>query len=149
MFAAIDIHKHAFQAAVLDPEGGEVVEAHFSADRARLGRWADEWQGQVAAVAIEVTTGWRWAGASSRRAASTWGWRSRCSRVRCSGRRRKRQDRPARRVLARSLGGEGDAAVVDPAYGRPSLLTQKLRRLELRAGMPSRRGQRGSTTPTT
>jgi transposase len=33
----------------------------------------------------------------------------------------------------------------DYAYGRPSLLTQKLRRLELRAGMPSRRGQRGST----
>jgi hypothetical protein len=33
------------------------------------------------------------------------------------------------------------------AYGRPSLLAQKLRRLELRAGMPSRRGQRGSTHP--
>ncbi len=33
----------------------------------------------------------------------------------------------------------------DYAYGRPSLLTQKLRRLELRAGMPSRRGQRGPT----
>src|SRR5581483_6405944 len=33
----------------------------------------------------------------------------------------------------------------DYAYGCPSLLTQKLRRLELRAGMPSRRGQRGST----
>lgn len=33
----------------------------------------------------------------------------------------------------------------DYAYGRPSLLTQKLRKLELRAGMPSRRGQRGST----
>jgi hypothetical protein len=27
LYAAIDIHKHAFQAAVLDPEGGEVVEA--------------------------------------------------------------------------------------------------------------------------
>ena len=33
----------------------------------------------------------------------------------------------------------------DYAYGRPSLLAQKLRRLELCAGMPSRRGQRGST----
>jgi transposase len=33
----------------------------------------------------------------------------------------------------------------DYAYGRPSLLAQKLRALELRAGMPSRRGQRGST----
>jgi transposase len=33
----------------------------------------------------------------------------------------------------------------DYAYGRPSLLAQKLRALELRAGMPSRRGRRGST----
>ena len=33
----------------------------------------------------------------------------------------------------------------DYAYGRPSLLAQKLRALELRAGMPSRRGQRGSS----
>jgi hypothetical protein len=33
----------------------------------------------------------------------------------------------------------------DYAYGRPSPLAQKLRALELRAGMPSRRGQRGST----
>jgi transposase len=35
LYAAIDIHKYAFQAAVLDPEGGELV-------------------------AIEATTGWRW-----------------------------------------------------------------------------------------
>jgi transposase len=33
----------------------------------------------------------------------------------------------------------------DYAYGRPSLLAQKLPALELRAGLPSRRGQRGST----
>jgi hypothetical protein len=33
----------------------------------------------------------------------------------------------------------------DYACGRPSLLAQKLRALELPAGMPSRRGQRGST----
>lgn len=33
----------------------------------------------------------------------------------------------------------------DYAYGRPSLMARKLRRLELRAGMPSRRGQRGTT----
>ncbi len=26
LYAAIDIHKHAFQAAVLDPDSGEVVE---------------------------------------------------------------------------------------------------------------------------
>jgi transposase len=33
----------------------------------------------------------------------------------------------------------------DYAYQRPSLTAQKLRALELRAGVPSRRGQRGST----
>jgi hypothetical protein len=33
LYSAIDIHKHAFQAAVLDAEGGEVVEARFSAGR--------------------------------------------------------------------------------------------------------------------
>ena len=60
LYAAIDIHKHAFQAAVLDAEGGEVVEARFSADRESLARWADEWQGRLAGVAIEATTGWRW-----------------------------------------------------------------------------------------
>jgi hypothetical protein len=41
LYAAIDIHKHAFQAAVLDPDSGEVVEERFSADRESLGRWAD------------------------------------------------------------------------------------------------------------
>lgn len=60
LYAAIDIHKHAFQAAVLDPESGEVVEARFSADRESLARWAGEWKGRVGAVAIEATTGWRW-----------------------------------------------------------------------------------------
>jgi transposase len=60
LYAAIDIHKHAFQAAVLDPASGEVVEELFSADRESLGRWAEEWSGQVEAVAIEATTGWRW-----------------------------------------------------------------------------------------
>jgi len=59
-YAAIDIHKHAFQASVFDPESGEVVEARFSADREGLARWAEQWQGQVAAVAIEATTGWPW-----------------------------------------------------------------------------------------
>jgi hypothetical protein len=33
----------------------------------------------------------------------------------------------------------------DYAYARPSLVTQKRRTLELKAGAPSRRGQRGST----
>jgi transposase len=60
LYAAIDIHKHAFQAAVFDPESGGVVEKRFSADRESLEEWADEWRGRVVAVAIEATTGWRW-----------------------------------------------------------------------------------------
>jgi len=60
LYAAIDIHKHAFQAAVFDPESGEVVEARLSADRDSLARWAEEWRDRVSAVAIEATTGWCW-----------------------------------------------------------------------------------------
>src|SRR2546427_10020683 len=60
LYAAIDIHKHAFQAAVLDPETGVGVEERSPADRESLARWAEPWRGRVAAVAIEATTGWRW-----------------------------------------------------------------------------------------
>src|SRR5438876_11585213 len=60
LYAAIDIHKHAFQAAVLDPETGSVVEERFSADRESLGWWAEQWEGKVSAVAIETPSGWRW-----------------------------------------------------------------------------------------
>jgi transposase len=60
LFAAIDIHKHAFQAAVLDPDSGQVVEERFSADWESLARWAEPWRGRVGVVAIEATTGWRW-----------------------------------------------------------------------------------------
>src|SRR5438128_439032 len=60
MYPAIDIHKRAFQAAVLDRESGQVVEERFSADRESLARWAEPWRGRVGAVAIEATTGWRW-----------------------------------------------------------------------------------------
>ena len=60
MFAAIDIHKHVFQAAVLDSAGGEVVEARFPATREALAAWVDEWDGRLVAVAIEATCGWRW-----------------------------------------------------------------------------------------
>ena len=58
--AAIDIHKHVFQAAVLDADSGQVVEERFPADRESLDRWAEPWRGRVGAVAIEATTGWRW-----------------------------------------------------------------------------------------
>src|SRR5712691_7148561 len=60
LYAAIDIHKLAFQAAVLDAESGEVVEERFAADRESLTRWTERWRGRVVAVAIEATTGWRW-----------------------------------------------------------------------------------------
>jgi transposase len=60
LYAAIDIHKRAFQAAVLDPQSGEVVEERFTADRESLARWAEPWRGRLHAVAIEATTGWRW-----------------------------------------------------------------------------------------
>jgi len=45
LYAAIDIHKHAFELAVLDPESGEVVEQRSSADRESLTRWAERWRG--------------------------------------------------------------------------------------------------------
>jgi Transposase len=61
LYAAIDIHKHAFQAAVFDPESGdEVVEERFLADRESVRRWGGQWRGRVGTVAIEATTGWRW-----------------------------------------------------------------------------------------
>jgi hypothetical protein len=47
LYAAIGVHKQAFQAAVLDPDSGEVVEERFSADRESLARWADGWHGRV------------------------------------------------------------------------------------------------------
>ena len=47
LYAAIDIHKHAFQAAVLDADTGDVAETRFSADRGCLGRWAEEWRGRA------------------------------------------------------------------------------------------------------
>jgi hypothetical protein len=60
LYAMIDIHKHVFQAAVLEPESGELVEERFAASRDALGEWAMRWQGKLVAVAIEATTGWRW-----------------------------------------------------------------------------------------
>src|SRR4051794_35947378 len=60
MLAFIDIHKHVFQACVLDPATGEIEQTRFAAEAGELERWATHWQGRVSAVAIEATTGWRW-----------------------------------------------------------------------------------------
>ena len=60
MLAAIDIHKAVFQAAVLDPAGGEITEERFKASRDALAGWTESWDGKIEAVAIEATTGWRW-----------------------------------------------------------------------------------------
>ena len=60
LYAGIDIHKAVFQAAVFDPDSGELRECRFEPSRERLNDWAIEWRGKLAAVAIEATTGWRW-----------------------------------------------------------------------------------------
>jgi transposase len=60
LYAAIDVHKHVLQAAVLDPESGELRDARFPATREALRDWAMPLQGRAAAVAIEATSGWRW-----------------------------------------------------------------------------------------
>jgi transposase len=60
LYAGIDIHKRVFQAVVLDPGSGELSESRFEPSRERLNDWAIEWQGKLAAVAIEATTGRRW-----------------------------------------------------------------------------------------
>jgi transposase len=60
LYAAIDVHKHVLQAAVLDPLSGELRDARFPATREALREWAMPLQGSVAAVAIEATSGWRW-----------------------------------------------------------------------------------------
>ena len=60
LYAAIDIHKRTFQAAVLDVDTGETVERRFGSTREELSDWAMPLQGKLAAVAIEATNGWRW-----------------------------------------------------------------------------------------
>jgi transposase len=61
VYAAIDIHKRIFQVAVLDPDTGELVHERLAASREALSDWAMRWQGRLAVVALEATTGWRWA----------------------------------------------------------------------------------------
>jgi transposase len=60
VYAAIDIHKAVFQAALLGAGSGEVRDARFPATREALQYWAMPLCGKVGAVAIEATTGWRW-----------------------------------------------------------------------------------------
>jgi hypothetical protein len=60
VYAAIDIHKRIFQAAVLDADSGELVQQRLPASREALNDWATQWQGKLEAVALEATTGWRW-----------------------------------------------------------------------------------------
>jgi len=60
VYAAIDIHKRVFQAAVLDTDGDELTDARFPATREGLVDWAMTVRGRASAVAIEATTGWRW-----------------------------------------------------------------------------------------
>jgi transposase len=57
--AALDIHKHLLHAVRLDSISGELCEERL-AGREALIDWARRQRGQVAAVAIEATTGWRW-----------------------------------------------------------------------------------------
>jgi transposase len=60
VMAAIDIGKTVLQAACLEEASGVTVEARFPADRESLGAWVDGFEGRLARVAIEATTGWKW-----------------------------------------------------------------------------------------
>ena len=116
LYAAIDIHKHAFQVAVLDPESDEVVDARLSADRECHRYCAEEWHGRVAAVAIEATTGWRWVW----RELVSCGFDVRLAEpvqaLGAAGQAAEREDRSPRRALAGAVAREGHASgVVDPA----------------------------------
>ncbi len=57
--AAIDLHKHLLHAVRLDSVSGELCEERLGG-REALVDWARRQRGQVSAVAIEATTGWRW-----------------------------------------------------------------------------------------
>lgn len=61
MWAGIDIHKHVFQAVVLDAESGVASEDRFEATPLELARWVQgDLTGEQCVVAIEATTGGRW-----------------------------------------------------------------------------------------
>ena len=67
-----------FQTAVSDSATGEVVGKRFSAERQARCRWAEDWRGNVAAVAIEATTAARCTEAIHREAEE--GWMDACRR---------------------------------------------------------------------
>ena len=104
MLAAIDIYKAVFQAAVLDPDSGALVEERFAASREALAAWAQKWNGRLDVVAIEATTGWRWVAYELQaRGIEVAADRSRPVE-RAAGPSAATEERPSRRALA------GDAA---------------------------------------
>lgn len=60
MMAAIDIGKRVLQSASLDEETGATTDVRFGSDREALASWVDGFEGRLALVAIEATTGWKW-----------------------------------------------------------------------------------------
>ena len=50
MLAAVDIHKAVFQAAVLDPDDGEITQERFAASPEALAARAEKWDGKLEAV---------------------------------------------------------------------------------------------------
>src|SRR5919201_5844500 len=56
VYAALDIHKRIFQAAVLDAETGEVVQERLPATRDALDEWATRWQTRLEAVSLGGAT---------------------------------------------------------------------------------------------
>jgi transposase len=60
VMAAIDIGKHVLQAASLDVETGVTSDWRLLCGREALALWVDGFDGRLACVAIEATTGWKW-----------------------------------------------------------------------------------------
>jgi hypothetical protein len=106
MLTAIDIHKAVFQAAVLDPAGGEITEERFKASRDALAIWAERWVGKLEAVAIEATTGWRWVA----RELQSRGHRGALDRRRSGKRVAGQPQTPKERPFGRPVVGDADGA---------------------------------------
>jgi hypothetical protein len=91
-----------FQVVVLDPDSGELSESRFEPSPARLADWAMHWQGKLAAVVIEATTGWRWVAREPEQHGFEVHLVDPGGRARC-GVAAPPEDRPARRALARDV----------------------------------------------